>query len=95
MKIKYTGWGQLSKKFLTGIKGDTGHTIIEMLEEGDLRWKEIPNLIQIINRDENIKTVIEENRLRYNGEDDLPDIIDKLHTSPANKRRNKAMYESY
>ena len=86
LKIKYTGWGQLSKKFLTGIKGDTGHTIIEMLEEGDPRWKELPNLIQIINRDEKIKTVIEENRLRYNGEDDLPDIIDKLHTSPANKR---------
>lgn len=52
LKIKYTGWGQLSKKFLTGIKGDTGHTIIEMLEEGDPRWKELPNLIQIINRDE-------------------------------------------
>lgn len=66
-----------------------GTTIIEMLEDADERFEYCdycPNFMQIINKDEKIKQIIDDNRPRYDGTKDLLDVIQDMHTSPANKR---------
>ena len=70
LKLKFKGWGRFSRKFLAGIKGDMGTTIIDMLEDADDRFlycNYCPNLMQIINKDEKIKQIIDDNRPRYDG----------------------------
>ena len=89
LKLKFKGWGRFSRKFLAGIKGDMGTTIIDMLEDADDRFlycNYCPNLMQIINKDEKIKQIIDDNRPRYDGTEDLLDVIQDMHTSPANRR---------
>ena len=54
LKLKYTGWGKLSKKLLTGLKSiDDYKTIIEKLEYSDSRYEDgnikMLNFMQIIN----------------------------------------------
>ena len=55
LKLKYTGWGALSKKLLTGIRSiDDNKTIIEKLENSNLRHErngflKQMNFMQIIN----------------------------------------------
>lgn len=66
-----------------------GTTIIEMLEDADKRFAYCdycPNFMQIINKDEKIKQIIDDNRPRYDGTKDLLDVIQDMHTSPANRR---------
>lgn len=89
LKLKFKGWGRYSAKLLNGIKGDMGTTIIEMLEDADERFAYCdycPNFMQIINKDEKIKQIIDDNRPRYDGTKDLLDVIQDMHTSPANRR---------
>ena len=89
LKLKFKGWGRYSSKLLNGIKGDMGTTIIEMLEDADKRFAYCdycPNFMQIINKDEKIKQIIDDNRTRYDGTKDLLDVIQDMHTSPANRR---------
>lgn len=89
LKLKFKGWGRYSSKLLNGIKGDMGTTIIEMLEDADERFAYCdycPNFMQIINKDEKIKQIIDDNRPRYDGTKDLLDVIQDMHTSPANRR---------
>lgn len=89
LKLKFKGWGRYSSKLLNGIKGDMGTTIIEMLEDADKRFAYCdycPNFMQIINKDEKIKQIIDDNRPRYDGTKDLLDVIQDMHTSPANRR---------
>lgn len=89
LKLKFKGWGRYSSKLLNGIKGDMGATIIDMLEDADDRFlycNYCPNLMQIINKDEKIKQIIDDNRPRYDGTEDLLDVIQDMHTSPANRR---------
>ena len=89
LKLKFKGWGRYSAKLLNGIKGDMGTTIIEMLEDADERFAYCdycPNFMRIINKDEKIKQIIDDNRSIYDGTKDLLDIIQDMHTSPANRR---------
>ena len=89
LKLKFKGWGRYSAKLLNGIKGDMGTTIIEMLEDADERFAYCdycPNFMRIINKDEKIKQIIDDNRPIYDGTKDLLDIIQDMHTSPANRR---------
>ncbi|MDE7424847.1 MAG: type II CRISPR RNA-guided endonuclease Cas9 [Lachnospiraceae bacterium] len=86
LKLRYTGWGKLSKKFLNGIRGtykNEKKTIMEILWEhrGNL------NLMQIINDEElGFKEIIEKNRKNLNGDEDLLELVQELHGSPALKR---------
>ena len=89
LKLKFKGWGRYSAKLLNGIKGDMGTTIIEMLEDADERFAYCdycPNFMQIINKDGKLKQIIDDNRPRYDGTKDLLDVIQDMHTSPANRR---------
>ena len=89
LKLKFKGWGRYSAKLLNGIKGDMGTTIIEMLEDTDERFAYCdycPNFMRIINKDEKIKQIIDDNRPIYDGTKDLLDVIQDMHTSPANRR---------
>lgn len=89
LKLKFKGWGRYSAKLLNGIKGDMRKTIIEMLEDADERFAYCdycPNFMRIINKDEKIKQIIDDNRSIYDGTKDLLDIIQDMHTSPANRR---------
>lgn len=89
LKLKFKGWGRYSAKLLNGIKGDMGTTIIEMLEDADERFAYCdycPNFMQIINKDGKLKQIIDDNRPRYGGTKDLLDVIQDMHTSPANRR---------
>lgn len=89
LKLKFKGWGRYSAKLLNGIKGDMGTTIIEMLEDADERFAYCdycPNFMRIINKDAKIKQIIDDNRPIYDGTKDLLEIIQDMHTSPANRR---------
>ena len=86
-KLKYSGWGRFSRKFLLGIKGDMGRTIMDILNGDEWeRYNCLPNLMQIINCDEKFEKIIEDNRIKYDGTENLLDIINDLYTSPATKR---------
>lgn len=86
LKLKYAGWGKLSEKFLNGIRGtykSEKKTIMEILREhrGNL------NLMQIINDKEmGFKEIIEQYQKPLNGDEDLLELVEKLHGSPAIKR---------
>ena len=89
LKLKFKGWGRYSAKLLNGIKGDMGTTIIEMLEDADERFaycEYCPNFMRIINKDAKIKQIIDDNRPIYDGTKDLLEVIQDMHTSPANRR---------
>ena len=89
LKLKSKGWGRYSAKLLNGIKGDMGTTIIEMLEDADERFAYCdycPNFMRIINKDAKIKQIIDDNRPIYDGTKDLLEVIQDMHTSPANRR---------
>ena len=89
LKLKFKGWGRYSAKLLNGIKGDMGTTIIEMLEDADERFAYCdycPNFMRIINKDAKIKQIIDDNRPIYDGTKDLLEVIQDMHTSPANRR---------
>lgn len=89
LKLKFKGWGRYSAKLLNGIKGDMGTTIIEMLEGADERFAYCdycPNFMRIINKDAKIKQIIDDNRPIYDGTKDLLEVIQDMHTSPANRR---------
>lgn len=89
LKLKFKGWGRYSAKLLNGIKGDMGTTIIEMLEDADERFAYCdycPNFMRIINKDAKIKQIIDDNRPIYDGTKNLLEVIQDMHTSPANRR---------
>lgn len=89
LKLKFKGWGRYSAKLLNGIKGDMGTTIIEMLEDADERFAYCdycPNFMRIFNKDAKIKQIIDDNRPIYDGTKDLLEVIQDMHTSPANRR---------
>lgn len=86
LKLRYIGWGKLSEKFLNGIRGtykNEKKTIMEILREhrGNL------NLMQIINDKEmGFKEIIKKYQKTLNGDEDLLELVEKLHGSPAIKR---------
>lgn len=86
IKLNYSGWGNLSAKFINGIKGEKNTTILQMLIEPDERFRTLPNMMQIINTDSKIKEIIENNRKKYDGTEKLLDVVNDIYTSPKNKR---------
>lgn len=79
--IHFKGWGRLSKKLLTQITNENGERIIDAL------WNTSNNFMQIIN-DESIQAKLAEINSEYTDTDkyDLEDILDKVYTSPQNKK---------
>jgi len=62
-KTRYTGWGRLSKKLLSGLKAQTDNgpkTIMEVLEEGD------PNNGKALNRAMNFMEILHDDDLGFN-----------------------------
>lgn len=80
MKLKYSGWSRLSRKFLTGIKSYNNETIMDRLMNTH------ENLMQIINNKElGFDKIIENNIPKKSGRITYEDV-DEIQTSPANKR---------
>ena len=80
LKLRYSGWSRLSKMLLVGLKSNDGESIMNKLENTKY------NFMQIINNKDfgfskKIENLLpkEEKEIRY-------DDIDKIPTSPANKR---------
>ncbi len=86
LKLNFEGWGRFSRKFLNGIKGDKGTTIIQMMENPDERFLGLAHLEQIKVKDETIKERIEKERKKYDGTENLTDVINDLPASPGVKR---------
>lgn len=87
LKLNYSGWGRFSEKFLNGIKGfdrqGQKKTIMELLRE-DSR---LLNIMQIINNEEmGFCKIIEANQKKLYGNENLLDVVQELHGSPAIKR---------
>lgn len=82
-KLKYSGWGRLSREFLTDIVGasKTGQ------EDGtviDLMWNTNNNLMQLMSNDYSFLEVVAE--LNCNDFSSLKEEIDSLYVSPKVKR---------
>lgn len=82
-KLKYTGWGRLSKKFLNGIVGvfkDSGEadTIINLM------WNTNNNLMQLLSNDYSFLDIIrDENDSEFKS---LKQEVEELYVSPKVKR---------
>lgn len=78
-KLRYQGWGRLSKKLLTGLVDGNGQNILQNL------WNTQQNFMQIINQND-FKDQIEVANKDIVGKNDLEDILSEAYTSPANKK---------
>ena len=87
-KLKYTGWGNFSYKFLRGIKAcDLDGVCMGSIMDG--LWNTNNNLMQLLSGKYTYKTIIDE----YNAEKsnhitkiNYENVVQPLTTSPANKR---------
>lgn len=90
-KMRYSGWGNFSRKFLTGIYGmvekeyGTLYTIIEGM------WNTNENLMQLLSNKYEFLNAIEKNNVSYNSVSisdaiTYENVIDDLYVSPENKR---------
>lgn len=77
--IRYRGWGQLSKKLLTGFEDDNGRTIIEGL------WETNHNFMELRSQAEVASQITAANKQDLD-DADLKDAINDLYTSPQNKK---------
>lgn len=88
--LRYSGWGNFSKKFLTGIEGmnlETGEvsTIIDALWNSDENY----NLLQLLSSNFTYRKQIEEHNTQVEKEIDKINydaLIKDMYVSPANKR---------
>lgn len=89
VSINFTGWGRLSKKFLTGIKanidGNNDISIIEAMEETNYNLMQLLSnqfeFIEIINKhNNNLNEDLDINNLDYDS------LMEDLYASPAVKR---------
>lgn len=83
-KLKFVGWGRLSKKFLTEIKAEVEEvgyvSIMEALEKSNL------NLMKLLSNRYGYLNAIEEENSKNTKSEKLQDLIDELYVSPAVKR---------
>ena len=80
-KLKYTGWGRLSQKLLTGTACDDGRSILDNLRDG--KYKNFMRLLE----DKNVKEKIEQARVEVMKDGTLGrDFVDGLAGSPAVKK---------
>lgn len=78
-RIRYRGWGQLSKKLLTGFKDGNGRSIIEAL------WETNANFMELRSQEEIATQVKAANTQDLNAAD-LQATINEMYTSPQNKK---------
>lgn len=76
---RYAGWGHLSKKLLTGLRDEAGHSILDQL------WRTNHNFMQIQSSDSFAKQIHDENAKQFS-ENDIETILDEAYTSPQNKK---------
>lgn len=76
---RYNGWGQFSKKLLTGIVDENGKRIIDVL------WDKNKNFMQIQSQESFAKRIHEANakQIKVTG---VEDILADAYTSPQNKK---------
>ena len=80
-KLRYKGWGRLSKKLLTGIKASNGKSILDNLKE-----EEYKNFMRLL-EDEQIKEAIKEAELNEKDVSKLDySLVSDLAGSPALKK---------
>lgn len=84
---RYTGWGRLSKKLLTGLKDQNGDSILDQL------WKTNDNFMQIQSRDEFAKQIHDENAKQFHEANNVDDILDDAFTSPQNKKAIRQVHK--
>lgn len=88
VNMKFTGWGRLSKKFLTQIKGvqqntdQTPRNIISAMWENE----ENPNLMQLLSNDYTYMKQLDELSLKLNEGRTISEMLDDMYVSPAVKR---------
>lgn len=80
LKLKYTGWSRLSKMLLVGLKSNDDENIMEKLEKTKYNFMQIIN-----NKDYGFAKKIEDLLPKENRNIKYEDV-DKIPTSPANKR---------
>lgn len=79
VKLRYQGWGKLSKELLAGLVDDNGQRIIDLL------WSDNQNFMQIVNQ-KSFKESIADHNGAHLEEKNLKDVINDLYTSPQNKK---------
>ncbi|MFM9745243.1 CRISPR-associated endonuclease Cas9 REC1/REC2 domain-containing protein, partial [Streptomyces brasiliscabiei] len=78
-QLRYRGWGQLSRKLLTGLKDDNNRSIMDGLWETNANFMQLRSQPAIENQ---IKSANQANLTTA----DLQDTINELYTSPQNKK---------
>jgi CRISPR-associated endonuclease Csn1 len=78
-KLRYQGWGKLSRKLLVGLHDRNGQNIIGKM------WDSQSNFMQIIHEPDFQAAIIKENQ-KFTRSNDLEDILADAYTSPANKK---------
>lgn len=76
---RYSGWGRLSKRLLTGLLNDNGERIIDVL------WNTPANFMQAVNNPD-IKTQIAKINSKQVNNLGMETILDNAYTSPQNKK---------
>ena len=85
LRLKYTGWGKLSRKLLTGLKSEDSKGVNKSIMDYLRSSKKF--FMQIINdKDLSFKKQIEEANSIYDYSPLSYKAVDELRTSPANKR---------
>lgn len=76
---RYTGWGKLSAKLLTGLKNERGESIL------DLMWKTKSTFMEVQSQPEFKKLIAAENE-KHVKQNSVEEILDEAYTSPQNKK---------
>lgn len=88
--MRYKGWGRLSKKILTCITTETNTPKSLQLSNYsvlDLMWTTNNNFISIISNDKyDFKNYIENHNLNKNEDQNISNLVNDIHVSPALKR---------
>lgn len=81
VKLKYKGWGRLSKKLLTELKTDNGMSFLDVLRDTNL------NFMQIISDGKyDFERIINETNKQEDAQYTIQEQINNLHGSPAIKK---------
>ncbi|MFD1465496.1 type II CRISPR RNA-guided endonuclease Cas9 [Lapidilactobacillus mulanensis] len=76
---RYTGWGRLSRKLLTGLRNQNNQNMMDLL------WSTEQNFMQIQAEPDFAELIAKENQ-NVLKEKDSQKVIDELYTSPQNKK---------
>lgn len=76
---RYSGWGRLSRKLLTGLTDEKGQSIIDRM------WNTQATFMEIITEPVFAEQIKNANQDQLNGED-YEDVLEAAYTSPQNKK---------